>query len=617
MSKTAANTPRLSLCMIVRNARELLPDCLASVHSLVDDWVFVDTGSTDGTRAYLRQTLPQATLLEALWEDHFAKARNRSLEAAQGEWILVLDADERLSPESLPLLKRLLQAPPSDVDAFDLLRENLDTQGAVFGWDFLCRLFRRSAGLRYLGRIHERFDLSEYNQPDKACLKKQTLGQLRIRHLADSEAVSQQKEAYYLHLLNLARREEPCPYMDFHWAILPTIIQTVPAAERQQLLQQALQESLHPPDPRPHSAWESAPIEATILEIEHLMVEQGHPAELCTWFESLSTPSRVAESWGHYALACSETRPNLSPQAQRRSQHKIYRAWLHCLDPAYPASDPGQGWDSWRALAFLAQFLLEAGDPPAAACTALQGLLWAPPPRFESDLWQILNRALQGLGLAGPGGLFAMFSGLKRSFFRAVQAQDSHAVLQLAALILPLRIDREVLMQSILAAHRLMSAELTGLLGLMGQLLWPEQALFAEARRLMPQHWGQQGEVPEPLPVPESSRLLQAFLPRQFAPPLVLNWQSPGLPTPELEARAELNSVPKAQQSAWLLEFSGAVPSPQQVQRLLTLIALPAARAQVWHWQSETQGCTLWPTALLKLRPHLPPALFQPTEISL
>ena len=96
--------------MIVRDEASLLSECLASIQNVAQQIVVVDTGSNDDTVAIAKSFGAEVHHFE--WIDDFAAARNESLRFATGDWILWLDADERLMPESLPHLKRLL-APAS------------------------------------------------------------------------------------------------------------------------------------------------------------------------------------------------------------------------------------------------------------------------------------------------------------------------------------------------------------------------------------------------------------------------------------------------------------------------------------------------------------------------
>ena len=89
----------LSVCMIVKNEEALLNDCLASVKSVADEVIVVDTGSDDKTVEIAESHGARIFTIE--WTDDFSAARNFSLEQAKGNWILVVDADEHLAEEDL------------------------------------------------------------------------------------------------------------------------------------------------------------------------------------------------------------------------------------------------------------------------------------------------------------------------------------------------------------------------------------------------------------------------------------------------------------------------------------------------------------------------------------
>jgi glycosyltransferase involved in cell wall biosynthesis len=81
--------------MIARNEAKYLANCLESLRKIVDETIVVDTGSDDQTREIARQY--GARVFNYEWDDDFAKARNFSLQQANGDWILVMDADESIS----------------------------------------------------------------------------------------------------------------------------------------------------------------------------------------------------------------------------------------------------------------------------------------------------------------------------------------------------------------------------------------------------------------------------------------------------------------------------------------------------------------------------------------
>jgi hypothetical protein len=102
---------RISACLIVQNEHERLPAALASV-AFCDEVIVVDGGSTDGTAELARQA--GAHVIESPWRG-FAIQRNIAIDAAHGDWILEVDADERVSPALRESIQALLAAPPRDV----------------------------------------------------------------------------------------------------------------------------------------------------------------------------------------------------------------------------------------------------------------------------------------------------------------------------------------------------------------------------------------------------------------------------------------------------------------------------------------------------------------------
>jgi hypothetical protein len=145
--------PLLSACLIVKNEAANLGRCLASLAPVVDEIVVVDTGSTDDTVA-IAHGAPKTRVVEAAWTDDFAAARNLSLEAAEGAWILVVDADEELLAPPAGFVERLESSPD---DGFLVRVRNLQPAGALVTHDEqpTVRLFRRRVDLRFRGRIHE------------------------------------------------------------------------------------------------------------------------------------------------------------------------------------------------------------------------------------------------------------------------------------------------------------------------------------------------------------------------------------------------------------------------------------------------------------------------------
>jgi cellulose synthase/poly-beta-1,6-N-acetylglucosamine synthase-like glycosyltransferase len=107
--KTMTHQLPISVCMIVRDEEIHLPDALASVRSIAEEIIVLDTGSVDRTVEIA--TAMGARVLTYDWQDDFAAARNVSIEAARHDWILVLDADQRLAPDMYSMLSRAITQP--------------------------------------------------------------------------------------------------------------------------------------------------------------------------------------------------------------------------------------------------------------------------------------------------------------------------------------------------------------------------------------------------------------------------------------------------------------------------------------------------------------------------
>lgn len=147
----------LSLCMIVKNEQEFLEDCLESVKGVVDQIVIVDTGSTDNTVDIAKRY--GAEVHQFKWCDDFSAARNESIRYAKGDWILWMDADERLLPESKPALIRILKPERKPV-AYRVHIKNLKKDGINYFLSDAHRIFNNNRGVYFEGIIHEQIAYS-------------------------------------------------------------------------------------------------------------------------------------------------------------------------------------------------------------------------------------------------------------------------------------------------------------------------------------------------------------------------------------------------------------------------------------------------------------------------
>lgn len=147
---------KISAVIITYNEEDRLPDALASLEGIADEVVVVDSYSSDRTVGIARAA--GANVRQNRFED-YGRQKNFAMAQASHEWVLNLDADERVSPELKRAISDLKEktAPP-ETAAFAIKRKTfyLGRWMRHSGWypDRKVRLFRKSAAT-WQGRIHE------------------------------------------------------------------------------------------------------------------------------------------------------------------------------------------------------------------------------------------------------------------------------------------------------------------------------------------------------------------------------------------------------------------------------------------------------------------------------
>ena len=140
---------RLIACLIARDEEENLHRCLASLVGAVDGICLLDTGSSDRTLEIARDA--GAVVGSLPWADDFSVSRNASLDLAEGDWVLQIDADEELDPASIPALRETIALPGSCRLLEVALLDGTENPGSVL----LPRLFRLDPRIRYRRALHE------------------------------------------------------------------------------------------------------------------------------------------------------------------------------------------------------------------------------------------------------------------------------------------------------------------------------------------------------------------------------------------------------------------------------------------------------------------------------
>jgi glycosyltransferase involved in cell wall biosynthesis len=145
---------RLSVTIIAWNEEERLRACLESV-AWAEEILVIDAESSDKTVQVARE------FTDKIWVrpwPGFAEQKNFALDQATGEWVLSLDADERVTPELRERIGRIVRA-NGPGDGYSIPRKNIFwgawvRHGGLYP-DYQLRLFRRAAGRFVDSAVHE------------------------------------------------------------------------------------------------------------------------------------------------------------------------------------------------------------------------------------------------------------------------------------------------------------------------------------------------------------------------------------------------------------------------------------------------------------------------------
>ncbi len=142
----------ISLCMIVKDEEDTLDRCLKSAEGIADEIIIVDTGSTDCTVEIAKKYTDKVYSFK--WINDFSAARNFSISKANGDWILILDADEEVCHKTKDKIRELSTDYSVDVYFFNSLSimDQKNRDSIIINQN--PRLFQNKSGYRYEGEVH-------------------------------------------------------------------------------------------------------------------------------------------------------------------------------------------------------------------------------------------------------------------------------------------------------------------------------------------------------------------------------------------------------------------------------------------------------------------------------
>ena len=179
----------LSLCVVTRNQENEIKNFLESIRDLVDEIIFVDTGSNDKTVEIANNFGCKVFNFEQKEGKWIEEARNLSISKASCEWILVLDSDERIASKDFGRIRGLMEKPENkEYMGYYLIQRQYTNDIGVVGWKSskgdsykesmsangwyenpILRIFRNDKRIKYEGKPHDLVDWS-VKKIGKTCL---------------------------------------------------------------------------------------------------------------------------------------------------------------------------------------------------------------------------------------------------------------------------------------------------------------------------------------------------------------------------------------------------------------------------------------------------------------
>jgi Flp pilus assembly protein TadD len=335
---------------MVKNEEVLLPGCLDSVAGVADEIVVVDTGSTDATVDIARAR--GATVAFWPWVRlDFSTPQNVAIDHATGEWILALDADNRLDGSSHAEVRRLIDTHELVGYLVRHLSYHGDEGTAAATEHLTLRLFPRHPSIRWVGRIHPQVLPADPDLPFRV-----TPSNLVIHHEGYRPAHYASREnlaGYQSALEELVRQRPDDPY--YHFGLGALQLRLGNAAQAERLLQRAItlnhariREGNHAP----------YVVYAHVLLV-HALAGQGRlPDAVDASHRLIELAPDLSDAW--CGLGSIEAR-----RANWRAAIAAYQRALACQEgPAFVPTDRATA--GWKALVGLGHVYLELGQFAAA-----------------------------------------------------------------------------------------------------------------------------------------------------------------------------------------------------------------------------------------------------------
>jgi len=144
----------ISVILVTKDEEERIKACLESV-KWADELIVFDNGSTDKTIEIAKKYTDN--IVYSPGRIDYQEVRNRAMDKAKGDWVLYVDADERVLE---PLKKELIEiSQSSDKSAYALSRKNIifgkEVNYGPYKKDWMIRFFKKDKFKTWVGKVHE------------------------------------------------------------------------------------------------------------------------------------------------------------------------------------------------------------------------------------------------------------------------------------------------------------------------------------------------------------------------------------------------------------------------------------------------------------------------------
>ena len=146
---------KLTVVILTKNEEKNIVDVVRNAKMVTDEVFIIDSGSTDKTVALAEAS--GAKVLYRAWDNDFAAQRNFALQHVTTQWVLYLDADERLNVQLIEAIKKVVDKDKEN--QFSIKRKSV-AFGQEFNYgvlkpDFVPRLFK-TKNVQWVNKVHEK-----------------------------------------------------------------------------------------------------------------------------------------------------------------------------------------------------------------------------------------------------------------------------------------------------------------------------------------------------------------------------------------------------------------------------------------------------------------------------